>query len=229
MKSMKALTASQMQALDRKAIQDYGIPSLLLMENAGRGIAEIVCRISKGKRVVVFAGKGNNGGDGLVAARHLFNRGYSVKVLLLGEPGRLKADAALNFKIISRMGIPWEEAGEKTPESALSAAAINAEIILDALFGVGLNTEIGGVYKKAVEAINKSNRTVLAVDIPSGLDADTGEILGCAVRAKVTAALGCPKRGFFQGRGPEYTGRICVVDISLPRQEVRKACGDTNP
>lgn len=220
---MRTLTAAQMQALDQKAIRDYGIPSLLLMENAGRGVAEIIFQTTKGKQVLIFAGKGNNGGDGLVAARHLFNRDYAVKVLLFAEPDRLKEDAAVNFKIVSRMGIPCEWVSEKTPEAALLASAMNADVLIDALFGVGLNAEITGIYRKAIEAINQSGRTVLAVDIPSGLNADTGEILGCAVKARVTATLGCPKQGLFQGRGPEYSGKICVVDISLPRQEIQRA------
>ena len=225
---MKALTAAQMQALDQKAIRDYGIPSLLLMENAGRGIAEIIFQTVKGKQVLIFAGKGNNGGDGFVVARHLFNRAYSVKVLLFTEPEQLKNDAAQNFKIISRMGIPWEQVNEKTPDTFMLSAAMNADILVDSLFGVGLNAEVTGIYKKAIEAINQSNRAVIAVDIPSGLNADTGEILGCAVKAAVTATLGCPKQGLLQGHGPEYSGKICVVDISIPRQEIQKACGSMN-
>ena len=222
---MKALTAAQMQALDQKAIRDYGIPSLLLMENAGRGVAEIVFQAAKGKRVLIFSGKGNNGGDGLVAARHLFNRGYSVKIFLFGRPESLKADAAVNFKIVSKMGIPWEPVSEETPEATILAAAMNAEILIDALFGIGLNAEVTGVYRKAIEAVNQSNRTVVAVDIPSGLNADTGEILGCAVKANLTATLGCPKQGLFRGKGPEYAGKICVVDIGIPRQELERALG----
>lgn len=221
-KTMKALTAAQMQALDQKAIRDYGIPSLLLMENAGRGVAELVFQGTKGKRVLVFAGKGNNGGDGLVAARHLFNRGYAVKIFLFGEADSLKEGAAVNFGIIFKMGIPWDLVSDKTSEASILAATMNADVLIDALFGVGLNAQVTGIYKKAIELINLSNRTVVAVDIPSGLNADTGEILGCAVKANITATLGCPKQGLFQGRGPEYAGKICVLDISLPLQEIKR-------
>lgn len=214
---MKSVTSQQMKALDEKAIHEYGIPSLLLMENAGRGIAELIFNAFRGRRVIVFCGKGNNGGDGLVAARHLSNRGFDVSVLLFTDPSALKNDPAVNEQIIRKMNIPCSiVAGGHEPVDYRSRLD-RVDIVVDALFGVGLDKPLTGVYRDAVEAINQSGRNVVAVDVPSGLDSDTGAVLGVAVKASITATLACPKSGLFQGEGPQHAGKICVIDIGLPK------------
>lgn len=218
---MKTVTARQMQELDQRAIREYGIPSLLLMENAGRGVAELIFHHFKGRKVTVFAGKGNNGGDGLVAARHLHNRGFSVYVLLFAQPENLKDDPAVNFRIISKMKIPYLVVEENSTISDFLPAVEKTDVIIDALFGVGLERPVGGIYIEAVKAINQAGRNVVAIDLPSGLNSDTGEILGAAVKASLTATLGIPKQGLFQGEGPKLAGKICVVDIGLPKELIR--------
>jgi len=219
---MRAVTAAVMQALDRKAIEEYGIPGLLLMENAGRGIAEFVFNLSRRCRVTVFAGKGNNGGDGFVVARHLANRGCQVLILLFGDAAKLKDDPAVNFQIAVKMRIPVIVVGEDAAKEELVSYVERSDVIVDALFGIGLHSPLSGIYRQAVEAINQAAKTVIAVDIPSGLHADTGAILGCAVRATHTATLGLPKKGLFEGRGPEYAGKIAVIHIGIPNEELEK-------
>ncbi|MBI3313297.1 MAG: NAD(P)H-hydrate epimerase [Candidatus Omnitrophica bacterium] len=212
-----AVTASQMKEIDRRAIEEFAIPSLLLMENAGRGIAELIFHRFKGRQITIFAGKGNNGGDGLVAARHLHNRGFSVYVLLFAKPENLKDDPALNFKILSKMKIPYLVVEDSATAQDFLPAVERTDIILDALFGVGLERPVTGVYAEAIQAINQAGRNVIAADIPSGLHSDTGEVLGIAVKAAMTATLGIPKQGLFSGQGPSFAGKVAVIDIGLPK------------
>ena len=228
---MKAVTAEEMRALDRRATEEFGIPSLLLMENAGRGIADLICSLSFPK-IIIFSGKGNNGGDGFVAARHLHNRGLQVKVLLLADPAQLKGDAALNFEIISKMKIPvvilMPEVDPKgllrgeshkilrSAQEAMLRDAMTADLIVDALFGTGLRAPLEGLEALAVQAMNQPGCRVLAVDIPSGIDSDTGEVRGIAVKAEMTAALGLAKQGLLRGEGPRHAGEIRLLDIGLP-------------
>ncbi len=220
---MKAVTASQMQALDRKAIEEYGIPSLLLMENAGRGVAKVTEQIlgrRGGSRAAptlhIFCGKGNNGGDGFVAARHLWNRGYRVKIVLMRDPSELKSDAALNHRIASKMKIPIVIASFANDK--LLECVKDCDLIIDAIFGIGLQREVGGIYRQAIHAMNQSKKPMVAVDVPSGLESDSGKILGCCVNASVTATLGLPKKGLFMGEGPRHAGKVSVIDIGIPKE-----------
>ncbi len=220
---MRIVTASEMKTLDQMAIQHYGIPSLLLMENAGRGVADLVCReagsIKPGAlNIVVCCGKGNNGGDGLVSARHLANRGYHVHVLLFAGPSSLKDDPAVNFNILKQMKISTEVILDVMDLSRIKPVLSRADFVIDALFGVGLNSDLTDIFASVVELINEAGKKVVAVDIPSGLDADTGNVLGIAVKANWTAALGLPKKGLYEREGPFYAGDIQVVDIGLPKE-----------
>lgn len=222
--TMKTVTSAQMKAIDRKAIEAYGIPSLLLMENAGRGIAEMICPMKPAPgNVVVACGKGNNGGDGLVIARHLSNRGFAVKVFLFAEPESLKDDPAVNFRIIAKMGIAYSIISDDNSWGTFLSGLQNSDMIIDAIFGVGLEREVTGILRRAIDAINQMvPKKIVAVDIPSGLNADTGEVLGAAVKASVTATLCLPKQCLFCGRGPEYAGRIAVIDIGIPPAAVQE-------
>lgn len=215
---MKRVTAGEIRRIDQAANREYAIPGLLLMENAGRNVSGVILReYSKPCKVLVFVGQGNNGGDGLVAARHLANHGYSVQVALLEDPSRFKADPLLNFSIISKMKIPWVWMAD-LPEGEISGYCREAELVVDAIFGIGIHSPVRGICEKAIFAINKSQRPVVSIDIPSGLDADTGRVHGVAVKATRTVTLALPKAGLFEGEGPEYAGEIEVVDIGLPRQ-----------
>ncbi|MCS6911533.1 MAG: NAD(P)H-hydrate epimerase, partial [Anaerolineales bacterium] len=160
------LSRAQVRELDRRAIEEFGVPGVVLMENAGRGAAELLVRLGARGPVVIACGKGNNGGDGLVIARHLDNRGVGVQVLLLADPAELSGDAATNFRIVQRSGLAvrvWPGAGE------LAAALAGADWVVDALFGTGLRGPVPAPWAEAIAAINAAGRPVLAVDIPSGL------------------------------------------------------------
>ena len=214
---MKLATADEMRRIDAAGMQKYGIPGAVLMENAGRQVAEAVRGLLDafpGARVVIFCGKGNNGGDGFVAARHLSNQGADVHCVLLADPSALTGDAAANFRIAHTMGVPIEENAD---DSAVRVRADRADIIVDAILGTGASGEVHGVARTAIEAINASDAPVVAADIPSGIHADTGAILGAAVRADVTVTFGIPRLGLVQYPGREHCGELRVVDISLPR------------
>jgi len=221
---MRKVTGDEMHALDQRAISEYGIPSLLLMENAGRGVADLVEEIaSRGgfktrPSMLVFSGKGNNGGDGLVAARHLWNRGYRVQICLFCDSDKLKRDPAVNFGIVSKMGIPAAVIRPGGVSAAGGADFGKADILIDALFGVGLHAPLKGIFYEAVHAMNDSGGKIVAVDVPSGLNSDTGQVMGTAVKADLTATLAVPKKGLYLGEGPKYSGEIRVVDIGWPRQ-----------
>lgn len=210
---MRYVTARQMKAIDRRASREFGIPSMLLMENAGRAVAEEVVRY-RPRRALVVCGGGNNGGDGFVAARHLTNRGVRCAVVYLQRPSG--ADPSLNFSILRKMRVPL------LPREWLSAARWaallrRADVIVDALFGTGLTRALRVPYTTAIEAINRSKKPVVSIDLPSGLHADTGRPMGACIRATRTVTLALPKRAFRRAASRAYAGRVVVADISIPR------------
>lgn len=216
---MKVVTAQQMQALDRKTIEEVGIPGIVLMENAGRGTAEALLSFfpdATRKKVAVVCGKGNNGGDGFVVARYLQKWNVSVKVLLLGHPEALQGDARTNFEIFSRMKGEILTCPDRDAFEKVKPALLEADYLVDAIFGTGLHSEVSGFYREMIDHLNEMGKPLIAVDIPSGLDANTGRPLGTAVRASLTVTFGLPKVGHLVPPGSEYTGRLEVVDIGIP-------------
>lgn len=198
------------------------MPGIVLMENAGRAVAEAALQVLDGAeegsgRILVVCGKGNNGGDGFVAARHLQNWGFLVSVWLSHPVEEVKGDARTNLEIVLKMkGLPVRII---TPESSweeFRASLPGAALIVDALLGTGLTRPVGPPMDAMVGAINESGRPVLSIDVPSGLDADTGEVLGCCVRAARTVTLALMKKGLLERRGPEMAGALSVADIGLP-------------
>ena len=223
----RPVTVRQIQNLDRIAIERYGIPSIVLMENAGRAVAEEVKKSLRGKkkpRVCVICGLGNNAGDGFVVARHLMNAGIPVKVFLAGKARQLKHDAAVNYRILKRIKCPIIECGgTRFCDPAESIA--RADIVVDAIFGVGLNREITELFRDAIETINRKVKYVIAVDTPSGLDGTTGKIYGVCVKVNKTVTFSLAKAGFFKNHGPRYVGKIIVVDIGIPSRVVKQVLG----
>ncbi len=219
--TMKAATSEQMQSLDRKAIDTYGIPGVVLMENAGKGATEVIANTFpdlQGKKVAIIAGKGNNGGDGFVVARHLLNRGVSVKVFLLADPKALRGDAETNLQIFLRMK------GEVIPVPSfkdyqkVKKDLERFDLLVDAIFGTGLDAEIRGYYREVIDHLNALQKPVVAIDIPSGLDANTGRPLGIALRASLTVTFGLPKVGLLIPPGFDYVGELKVIDIGIPKR-----------
>jgi NAD(P)H-hydrate epimerase len=209
------LSVQQMQTADRLASEKFGIPSLILMENAGRGVAEIITREFPDSQVLVICGKGNNGGDGFVIARHLSTSGHGVRVLLAANPGSLKADAALNWVRLQSLKIPVRSWPLENAEEA-AAFGNEADLIVDAVFGIGLTRPVQEPFLSLIRFINRSQKKIVSVDVPSGLDADRGKVLGEAVRATITATLGRVKSGLLDGEGPACAGRVLTVDIGIP-------------
>lgn len=216
---MKLLTAAQMRELDRRTIEEIGIPGIVLMENAGRGAAELIERrfaeLFPGP-VLVAAGKGNNGGDGYVVARRLLDGGWKVRTVVLAPRGLITGDAAVNLEILLRLG---GEVVFAFDESSLDSALLSlsdSRLIVDALFGTGLATAVRGHYARAIERINAAGIPVVAIDIPSGVDATGGKILGRAVRADLTVTFGAAKTGHAVHPGAALAGDLAVVDIGIP-------------
>ena len=203
----------------RRAIEELGLPSLLLMENAGRGLAELLLALGIDGAVVICCGKGNNGGDGLVLARHLDNRVIPVRVLLFARPEELTPDAALNYRVLTGSGVPVEvHAGQALDAERLGADLASAAWVVDALFGTGLRGPLRPPFDEIVALINNSSAKVLAVDVPSGLDGDSGQPLGPAVRARHTGTLIAWKIGFLQPAARAWTGEVHLIDTGMPRR-----------
>ena len=215
---MKLVTAAQMRELDRRTIEDLGVPSLVLMENAGRGAYQVLRREfpELGGPVVILAGRGNNGGDGFVVARYLINDGFPVSVFLLAARDQVRGDALANLKILEALGVRVEEVQEEGRLNAVVHRMSRAELVVDALLGTGLNSPVQGLLAQLITKMNQVRPPVLAVDIPSGLSADTGEPLGTAVKARVTVTFGFPKLGQIVPPGRDLTGRLWLVDIGIP-------------
>jgi NAD(P)H-hydrate epimerase len=212
---MKVCTVSEMRAMDRAAIENYGIPDEILMENAGGAVARLIEREkgTAGKRFLIFCGAGNNGGDGLVIARKLHSQGAHVKVFILGPPERFRGPAALNLSIARRLALELEQLHST---AALREDLKGCDGIVDAIFGTGLDRDVEGLYAQTIEEINASEKTVFSVDIPSGVNGDTGRIMASAVHATFTVAFGLPKIGNLLYPGYTLGGRLSVTHISFP-------------
>jgi NAD(P)H-hydrate epimerase len=218
----RAFGRDEIREIDRKAIEEYEIPGIILMENAGRNVAEEVLKMLPGTdkaRVAIFCGKGNNGGDGFVIARHLYNEGVDVSVYLTTEVSRVLSDgdASTNLKILLNMNLEIKELREEHI-GEIGNELHDYNVIVDAIFGTGLSGEVREPVRTLIMKINEANIPVVSVDIPSGLSCDDGVVLGIAVKAAKTVTFVAAKTGFFQECGKEYTGELIVSDISVPKE-----------
>lgn len=206
-------------------MDQLAVPGVILMENAGRQCADIAARMLQstgGCRATIIAGSGNNGGDGFVVARQLLTRGYLARVILLTDPQRIKGDALVNLRPLEKLGIDVTETHEATQNELrqiILDAAAESDLLVDAIFGTGLADEVREPFATAIAAINDATRPVLAVDLPSGLDADSGLPLGAAVRATATVSMAAPKIGFENPQASQYLGEIYIADIGVPVAE----------
>jgi NAD(P)H-hydrate epimerase len=217
---MWLVSAEEMRELDRLTIEKYGTPGHVLMERAGKGATAFLLESfpalrRKGARVLVCAGKGNNGGDGFVMARLLRQRGVATEVLLLGRAADVRGDAARNLRAYARGRSQIVELTDSEHLGELDSALARADVVVDAIFGTGLGSPVRGLQAEAIERINRSRVPVFAVDIPSGLDSDTGLPLGACVRAQATATFGFAKIGQVTFPGAGLVGRLRVVDIGI--------------
>jgi NAD(P)H-hydrate epimerase len=219
---MILVTAREMQEMDRQAIEAHGIPGLELMENAGRGATDVLLdqfagRIKSG--VGIVCGKGNNGGDGFVIARYLADRRIDVTVYLLAAAAKVKGDAAANLKRLAPLEIPVIEIPDEDSFSRVKSDLSRFDLLVDAILGTGLTSDVRGYFKTVIDFINILNRSgipVFAVDIPSGLNSDTGQPCGSCVRAQGTATFALAKIGHYSYPGADYTGKLEIIDIGIP-------------
>lgn len=215
---MRIVTAAEMRAIDARAMDEFGIPGNVLLEHAGLHVAKCVWQLVQSasrRRIVIFAGKGNNGGDGFVAARHLHNWGATVRVFAVADMRRIQSDAAAAAQMARRAGIDIVTLDQSNERNArLNATA--ADVVVDALLGTGSRGRPKEVAARAIEIMNAVDKPVVSVDVPSGVDADTGTVVHEAVRATMTITFGAPKLGLLLREGRELSGRVVVADIGLP-------------
>ena len=222
---MKVATPKEMANIDRRTQEKYGLPSIVLMENAARGIFEILKDWKKDLlhiKILILCGKGNNGGDGIAIARHLSNAGTKVKIALLSRKRDLKGDPKTNLKVALASGIEMEEIVEKRDLKKIKLDLERTDLIVDGIFGTGFQGSAKGLSASAIELVNDSGVPVLSIDLPSGMNGETGTIEGPCIRANLTATLGLPKPGLFFSPGREAAGRVEVIDIGLPRKAIEE-------
>ena len=213
---MRSLSREEVRDVDRRAIEDFEIPGIVLMENAGRSAAETLLSLGVGGLVIICAGHGNNGGDGFVIARHLQIQGVQTRIILCCDPAKIAGDAAINYRIATRAGLSIDRAGTLEGQDSLANVLAGADWIVDALLGTGLTGRVREPQQSVIQAINDSGSRVLAVDLPSGLDCDTGQPLGCCVRAHHTVTFVAHKLGFAAPNVDEWTGEVTVAGIGVP-------------
>jgi len=212
---MKVTFVSEMRKLDRTAVKKYGIDEILLMENAGNAVFYVIEKEIgiKGKKFLVLAGSGNNGGDGMVTARKLYSNNKEVKFFLLTDEKKIKGITKKNFQILKNIGISIKK---KPTQKEIKKALGETDVVIDAMLGTGLSGEVKGIYKKTIELVNKSGKRIVSVDIPSGINGDTGEIMGVAVKSELTVTFGLPKIGNLNYPGYEHWKKLFPSHISFP-------------
>jgi hydroxyethylthiazole kinase-like uncharacterized protein yjeF len=213
---MKVSRVSEMRALDRTAIENFGIVEELLMENAGQAVYSVILREFgiEGKKFLIFCGLGNNGGDGLVVARKLHSNGGAVKAIILGDPAKFEGAAKINYDIVAHLPV---EVRQLESTEKIAAEIADCDAVVDAILGTGITRDVGGLYCDVIESVNRSGKTVFSVDIPSGIHGDSGKIMGAAVRADYTVTFGLPKIGNMLFPGCHLGGKLYVSHISFPR------------
>jgi hydroxyethylthiazole kinase-like uncharacterized protein yjeF len=214
------MSRDEVRSFDSWAINALGIPGVVLMENAGRSCAELIRDKLTGidePKVCIFCGTGNNGGDGYVIARHLLNFGFKVTIVISGNRNKIKGDAKINLDILEQIGQSVNQLNTDGDDIAGSVEnfAAGADMIVDGIFGTGLSGQLNDKYKQLIESINAQNCPILAVDIPSGLDCDSGEPLGAAIIAMYTVTFVALKKGFASADAAQYTGEIYVASIGI--------------
>ncbi|CAB1063354.1 NAD(P)H-hydrate epimerase (EC / ADP-dependent (S)-NAD(P)H-hydrate dehydratase (EC [Olavius sp. associated proteobacterium Delta 1] len=216
---MILVTANEMQAMDRQTIEDFGIPGMVLMENAGRGATRFLLEQFpdiENKKVGVIAGRGNNGGDGFVIARYLKQKGIRIRLYLLAKTDRVLGDALANLKLLKPLGVPVVEIPDEASFSKIKSEMHGLDLWIDAILGTGLKSDVKGYYKTIIDCINSLNKPVFAVDMPSGLNSDTGQPCGTCISAAATATFAYAKTGHMVYPGADYIGNLKIVDIGIP-------------
>src|SRR5437763_339875 len=225
---MRVLNSAQMREADRRTIEEIGIPSLVLMENAGRQVVaamEAMYADLSDRQVAVLCGRGNNGGDGLVVARTLMHRGIDVSVFLIGNVADVRGDARTNLEILGRLGLTVVEIADGQAWELHFSEIADCTLIVDAMFGTGLNAPLSGLMETVVADVNASSIPVVAVDLPSGLSADSAEPIGDSIEASVTVTLAAPKLCLVLPPAETRAGDIVIADIGIPGDVIESVEG----
>jgi hydroxyethylthiazole kinase-like uncharacterized protein yjeF len=218
---MKVVNSEQMRAIDQRATSEFGVPSLILMENAALAVADVIAaRYPDAERVTLFCGTGQNGGDGFAVARHLFNRHVTPHIVLVGDRGKVSGDAATNLEICRRMRISISEVADHDALDRALVQAFDADLIVDAIFGTGLTRPAEGFFAELIESLRAIRVPVVAVDVPSGIDASRSAVQEPAVRADVTVTFALPKIAHLFEPAASLCGEVVVADISIPEAAV---------
>ncbi|MBI3835655.1 MAG: NAD(P)H-hydrate epimerase [Planctomycetes bacterium] len=222
MTPIQPLSRDQVRRVDQLAVERYHMPSIVLMENAGRGAAEIIYKsFGQAGKATIFCGTGNNGGDGFVIARHLHNFGWAVRLIVTGEAAGMTPDTRTNYAIVEAMGLPCTFALDRASQPTAVSEIQCDEVVIDALLGTGFRGTVREPLRSLIDDIHsRPKRAVVAIDVPSGLDCDTGAVGGAAIRADLTVTFAAPKIGFSQCAAHVCVGRIEVVDIGVPRESI---------
>jgi NAD(P)H-hydrate epimerase len=212
------LDRRQTREVDRRTIEEYGLPGIVLMENAGRGVVERIVELKLPGPYLICCGKGNNAGDGFVIARHLDNLGQTVRVLVWADAGELRGDAQINFNVLQHSGILLELLGRDASISRLRTWLADCGCVIDALLGTGATGEPRPPLDTVIDEINTAGKPIVAVDLPSGLDCDTGQAAQHTIRAAHTCTFVALKPGFLVPAAQQYTGQVHVISIGAPRR-----------
>jgi NAD(P)H-hydrate epimerase len=218
---MTRLSRQQVREIDRRSVQEFKIPGVVLMENAARTASDLAMQLlpQKTGEVLILCGGGNNGGDGLAVARHLHNHRVNLKILLTTDPGKYQAEALVNWQIVQAMALP------ATMLNLAELSAAHPALFIDAIFGTGLTQAPRAPFGEIARIVNSLGSPVLAIDIPSGLDCDTGRPLGACIKATRTITFVAEKIGFAQPAAAEYLGIVTVGDIGCPRELIDQIAG----
>lgn len=226
--TVRILNADQMREADRRTIQDIGIASLVLMENAGRQVVAAIESLYPDlvdRSIAIVCGKGNNGGDGFVAARTLHQRGFDVSVFVIGRLSEIKGDARINLTILGNIGQTVVEVADETAWELHGAEIAGHDLIIDAMFGTGLSEPLTGFYETVVADINEAGVPIVAIDIPSGMSADTSDLIGDSIEATVTVTLGAPKLPLILPPAEMKSGEVVIADIGIPAEVIEELEG----
>src|SRR5205809_262403 len=220
---MRVLNSTQMRDADRRTIEEIGIPSLVLMENAGRQAAaamEAVYSDLLDRQIAVLCGRGNNGGDGFVIARTLVQRGADVSVFVIGRVGDVRGDARINLEILGRLGVTVVEVADSQAWELHFSEVSDCTLIVDAIFGTGLNAPVSGLIESVIADVNASAIPVVAIDLPSGLSADSTDPIGPCIDAALTVTLAAPKLPLVLPPAETHAGDIVIADIGIPSEVI---------
>jgi NAD(P)H-hydrate epimerase len=218
---VKVADVDAMRSMDSYCINRLGIPGLILMENAALKVVKNICR-DKFDSFSIVCSKGNNGGDGFAVARHLYNMGKEVNVFLIGNEDGMSGDCRTNYNIIRNIGIPICKVDSFEKIEILRKAVGNTDLCVDAIFGTGLSRDVEGVYYNVIDCINNYSRYIVSIDLPSGLDGNTGKVLGNCIKADKTVSFQALKKGFLKYDSRKFTGYISIEDIGIPEYVIEK-------